>query len=259
MSFRWTFPNTAASCFDFFNHILLSGHLWYDFPIQPHRDKYRTTQQALWEWPLSKPVHVYFSLILKPEGFGSPPLPIMLSNWRSQAKNRVKSPGQIIFQPLLRKETRSTDAVVPSSLAGWCPYPALPTAEPIAALGACRQRAGIAALSSFTGTLLRNTDICRRTYKKNRWAPYFSHSFLACYLDRFFTRLLCTGSRRELALWSMKLLHLLLCNIENHFPNSQCCSLNTDIVALTRVYFIIFKDWFCIGSYCYYSSELKWW
>jgi len=58
--------------------------------------------------------------------------------------------------------------VVPASLPGRCPYPALATAEPIAALGACRQRAGVAALSSFAGTLLRNTDICSRTHKKSR-------------------------------------------------------------------------------------------
>lgn len=58
VSFRWTFLNTAASSFDFSKSHLLSGHSWYDFPIQPH--KYRTTQQALWERPLSKPVHVLF-------------------------------------------------------------------------------------------------------------------------------------------------------------------------------------------------------
>lgn len=54
----------------------------------------------------------------------------------------------------------------PAGCEGHCPYLALPTAEPVAALGAGGQGAGIAALSSFTGTLLSTTH----THKEqNTW------------------------------------------------------------------------------------------
>lgn len=82
---------------------------------------------------------------------------------------------------------------------GHCPYPALPTAKPIAALGACRQGASIAALSSFAGTLLRNTHTLITEYmgKANEPQAVLLLLVLACYLNRFLTRLLGTWRQKK--------------------------------------------------------------
>lgn len=94
-----------------------------------------------------------------------------------------------------------------AAVEGHCPYPALPTAEPVAALGSRGEGAGIAALSSFAGTLLRNTHAQRTKYMGKAHEPQVLVTYLSTLPEWIFIHYFRhLEAEKGMYLWGMKLL-----------------------------------------------------